>query len=385
MRNRILAASFFAFIVSMTVVFTASDAFAISAYSRKYNTDCTMCHWNTPNKLNKFGQEYLRRGHRLPGESAKVNDVYHSLSDYMSISSKIRYRDTNRSVQSFDMEALSLYSGGPLSENFSYFYEQYLHESNTNGADREKLADAYLHYKTSPENAYVTLRAGQIAPYWMMTHGTGPRLSVSRPAVLADVNVGTNPYRPRQRQYGAEVGYVSETEGYDGYVGIVNGTGHNTPNLVDNNNYKDQYLTFQKTMDKNGSNLGLYAYNGRYPYAAYEENFWQTGIGGEYLNDKWSVFGMGLLGANENNRSQDYTNVGGFLEGDMLLVDKVTGFARYDYFDRHTDSNNDEMQSGSLGVNYWMTTFARLTAEGQLKEDNKATTNSFWLQAEFMY
>lgn len=378
-------------LVGICIGFVAQDAHAISAWARRYNTRCDMCHWQL-NKLNKFGQEFLHRGHRLPNEGAKENEGYASIDKYLSFTSKIRYKDQNRNEPTFDIEAFSLYMGGPLSENYSFFVEQYLHESQTAGADREKLADAYLHYKSTGDEKYATLRAGQIQPYLMMTHGTGPRLAVSRPMLLNDVTVGSNPYRPRQRQYGAEAGYVMEDIGLRGYLGIVNGTGHTPANInQDNNSYKDQYLTLEKVIDKKGSNIGLYGYNGRYPISSgnnvtFQDNFWQGGLTGEYVfNDKFSVFGVGLLGENRRSNGTDRDSYGAFLEGNYRIIDDLAAFARYDYFDPDKDASRDFTRGSSIGLSHWLTDFARITGEVQSKDSATTTSDNYWLELQFMY
>lgn len=373
------------FVLFLFVLLGNQDASAISAWSRRYNTECSMCHWQV-NKLNNFGIEFLHRGHRLPGESAKVDDNYVNLSDYLSVTAKTRYKDGNTTYGTFDVEALSLYAGGPLSENYSFFYEQYLHESNSTRANQEKLADAYLHYKTSGENRYLTARIGQIAPYLWMTHGTGARLGISRPMPLADKDIGSNPYRPRQRQYGAEAGYVMEDWKLRGYFALVNGTGHSTPNLTDNNDYKDQYLTVEKIFDKYGSNLGLYAYNGQYPLTGFDDKFYQLALVGEFAREKFSVYGGALYGKNDTLSSGDRNSKGAYLEGDFKLpIERLAGLLRYDYLDPDTNTSNDLVKGPTVGLSYWLTTFARATLEGQWKDDGTTDTDSYILQVEFMY
>src|SRR3989338_6653425 len=50
-----------------------TDAEAITAWSRKYGADCSMCHWKQ-NKLNATGKEFLKRGHRMAGGSGKAKE-----------------------------------------------------------------------------------------------------------------------------------------------------------------------------------------------------------------------------------------------------------------------------------------------------------------------
>lgn len=374
------------FVLFLFVLLGNEDASAISAWARRYNAECSMCHWQI-NKLNNFGIEFLHRGHRLPGESAKIDDAFANLSDYLSFTVKTRFKDTDSSKSTFDVEAFSLYMGGPLSENYSFFIEQYLHESNTNQANREKLADAYLHYKTSGENRYLTARIGQIAPYLWMTHGTGARLGVSRPIPLADVNIGSNPYRPRQRQYGAEAGYVMEDWKLRGYFGLVNGTGHTSPNTVDNNDYKDQFLTVEKVLDKYGSNLGFYAYNGKYPVSGFDDKFYQLALVGSFDREKFSVYGGGLYGKNDTSTGDDRNSWGGYLEGNVKIpyVERLAGLLRYDYIDPNTDAGGDAVKGPAAGFSYWLTTFARATLEGQWKKTGEADSESYILEVQFMY
>src|SRR3970282_695052 len=96
-------------------------------------------------------------------------------------------------VNSFEQHALSLYMGGPLQKDFSYFAELYWHEnsgktSGTGDLDdyaRSKPADAYLQYlNRQSEESYTSIRFGQFSPYLLHLHGVGARLSQDRPFVI---------------------------------------------------------------------------------------------------------------------------------------------------------------------------------------------------------
>jgi len=47
---------------------SVSDAGAVPAFARKYQTSCQTCHIVFP-KLNAFGEAFRLRGYRLPGET----------------------------------------------------------------------------------------------------------------------------------------------------------------------------------------------------------------------------------------------------------------------------------------------------------------------------
>ncbi len=49
-----------------TLLLTASPAWAIPAFARKYGTSCLTCHTVYP-KLTPFGEAFRRNGYRFPG------------------------------------------------------------------------------------------------------------------------------------------------------------------------------------------------------------------------------------------------------------------------------------------------------------------------------
>src|SRR6266850_2458346 len=90
--------------------------------SRRYKepkTDCLSCHTWGSWKLNKRGQDFLRYGHHFEGD--KEDGL--GLSEYFSIASKIRFIGGNQKLESFQQNAISIYSGGSLGKGFSYFVE----------------------------------------------------------------------------------------------------------------------------------------------------------------------------------------------------------------------------------------------------------------------
>src|SRR3989338_4591506 len=338
-----------------------TDAEAITAWSRKYGADCSMCHWKQ-NKMKARGKEFLKRGHRMAGESGKAKEggVWNNISDYVSLTEKIRVQSEQGSSRpGFYVEALALYSGGPIDDKFSYFFEQYLHENNKSGADREKLAEAYLEYTSSDDADFWIARIGQISPNLMHIYGTGGRLSISRPYVLESASFASNnPYAPRGRQYGVEVGAnVWDTFGV---LGVVNGTGHKIINPPgDTNAAKDFYATVEKVFDANGSSVGFYGYKGTWQLtptvatdtgisttylSTAETNFYQLGLLGNYTLDRVSVLGGVLAGVNTPTGGTETNNLGYYVQCDLALGEKAAVFGRDDNWDGNTATANNETQ-----------------------------------------
>src|SRR3989344_2826155 len=104
----------------------APKAEAINAWAKKYGLECSTCHSVGQSTLNPFGQDFLRRGHRMSDD-----EVVADLSKLFSINTKLRVHDSN-SVghnSTFEVHAFSVYTGGVLSKHFSYFTEMYLYEN----------------------------------------------------------------------------------------------------------------------------------------------------------------------------------------------------------------------------------------------------------------
>lgn len=391
-----------AFLVSLSLVWV-SDAGAITAWSRKYGADCSMCHWKQ-NKLNATGKEFLKRGHRMAGESAKTKDgAWTNISDYVSLTEKIRYQADQAAPDrpGFYVEALALYSGGPIDDKFSYFFEQYLHENNKAGADREKLAEAYLEYTSSDADDYWIFRLGQISPNLLHTHGTGGRLTISRPYVLESASFASNnPYAPRGRQYGVEIG--ANVWNTYGVLGIVNGTGHKVINPPgETNAAKDLYLTVEKVLDDNGSSVGFYGYKGTWSLNAAdaattgisttylstsETNFYQLGLLGNYTLARISFVGGVLAGVNTPTGGTETNNLGYYVQGDLALADKLALFGRYDGWDGNTSTANNETQQIVAGLSIEPLSAGRVALEGQMtKTGTAAYTTKAVVEAQYMF
>jgi len=190
----------------------------------------------------------------MPDEEGIGSEGY-NLANYTSWASKVRFvadKDADPSTK-FDVESLSIYSGGPIDKNFSYFFEYYMHERAGDAAgagSRSKLADAYLFYNSdAAADTFYWVRAGQIYPYLIYYYGSGGRLSISRNEANNCRPGGGNDYTPRDRAYGVSAGYVYEGK-LLGEVGIVNSAGGNAnPNIAETNNFKDVYATLEYVLE----------------------------------------------------------------------------------------------------------------------------------------
>ncbi len=370
--------------------FITTDVFAIAAWARKYKFDCTVCHWNVY-KLNKTGQDFLRMGHMMAKETAKDS----SLSDYLSVTGKIRYNTYKKDT--FEEHAFSVYTGGALDKGFSYFSEMYLHENSGqvnqaaastdfNDYARTKLAEAFLQYTYGDESVYTTARFGQVLSQLLYIHGTGGRLGKDRSLALTS-KVATNQYTPFTRQFGLEVSQYYK--GLNGSFGIVNGMGTGASfNMVDSDSHKDFYASLDYEFTKEGSMVGAFGYSGIATLSTVKDHFYKVGPMFNYLAKSFTVSGLALWGWNDQANSNDkIPSVGAYLEGGYKAYgDMLTPYVRYDYFDSRT-ATQGKTHGPVAGVVWSPFSYGRFVGEYTRLNNpgGAATIDKFSLEAQFMF
>lgn len=341
---------------------TATDAAAITAWARKYNVDCSTCHAGPMYKLTPLGTDFLRRGHRM-ADDEPVTEI----AKLFSINTKLRVNDSNAPGRpsSFEVHAFSLYTGGLIASHWSYFTEFYLYENTgrttsavNSDLGRSKLADAYLMFNSSPtKTTYTTVKLGQVSPSQMLIYwNVGPRYTETRPYIVNNSTVAPNTYRPFERNFGAEV--AQTISDFHAAFGVLNGTGSSVTNSIDNNEAKDVYGTADYVLDEQGSAVGVYGYRGRglispATGAPWENTFHRVGVFGQYVKGAVNVTGAVTTGREQMTGSGiKADNLGGLVEGDVTLTDKVAVFSRYDYFDPNRDRDDDHSSGPVFGTTY---------------------------------
>lgn len=362
-----------AILAGLFVFANASNAWAIAAWAKKYNVDCSACHAVGQSTLNPLGQDFLRRGHRMSDDETAKN-----WNELFSINTKLRFHDSNAIGRNstFEAHAFSVYTGGVLSDHFSYFTEMYLYENRgkTTGAvnedfGRSKLADAYLMYTSHPNGgAYTTVRFGQISSSQMQLFwGVGPRYTETRNYLVNNSTVASNTYRPFMRNFGAEV--AQTVNNLHAAFAVLNGTGSSPTNSIDNNESKDVYGTVDYSLGGQGSAIGVYGYKGRgliipVGSSSWENEFSRVGLFGRWVNGPLSVTSAVTKGTEQlDAKNSRANNLGLLLETDYELTDKVAVFGRYDYFDPNQLKLNDHLGGPMFGTNYRLFDTGRMTFE----------------------
>lgn len=354
---------------------------AIPAWSRLTGTSCNACHATPTWQLTGTGLEFLKNGHRM--EATKVDAKEQKLDNYLSFVWKGRaYGDsldtqrtglatTQKPATNFEQHSFSLYTGGALSDRFSYFTELYLNENtgSTSGANvvqgdaaRKKLAEAFLQYNQPlSQDMFVAVRAGEILPGILHVFGVGARSAEQRAIVLNDQLAGsTNTYRPFSRQQGLDATLVGKH--FEVAVGVLDGSSTSVTNSIDADNHKDWFGSFLFTFDANHSAVGLYHYDGQYSnYAtandfstalSFDNKFKKDGLMARFIRDKFRVVGAYFMGEETMDLAGTKTkNKGYYGLVDYNFSDSFGMYVRLDSLDPNKDVANNETSMVMLGLN----------------------------------
>jgi hypothetical protein len=326
-----------------------------------------------------------------------------NLANYTSFASKLRFEAEKGATPPtlFDVEALSIYSGGSLYEGYSYFFEIYLHERGSEVGSttvvREKLAEAYLLYNSNPNSdSFWFVRAGQYTPRIIHTASTGGRVSISRPRVWNDQAGQGNLFTPRDRFYGVTGGFHTNSD-LTGEFGVSNGGGGNArPNQPENNGFKDVFGSLEYEFDDHGSSIGVYAHRGQYPatdlpgppVVTYADDFTRFAVLGSFVRDSFELSGAYSVGRNTNSPSSGGGNrspSGFYVEGAYLIAPAAALFARYDSWDTDLGTATSKTTGGALGVSYRLSNVGRIVFEGTRRSSGGTNTDRFTFEVNWIF
>lgn len=342
---------------------------AVPAWARLTGQSCNACHATPTMQLTPMGLEFLANGHRT--EATKVDPKDQKLENYFSLlfkgrvyankSDKTDMATVQKPSTQFEQHSMSIYSGGALSDRFSYFSEIYLNENtgSTSGANivqgdgsRKKMAEAFLQYNQPiNKDTFLAIRGGEILPGILHVFGVGARSAEQRALVLDGASVGTNPYKPYNRQMGMDATVVNKQ--FELALGVLNGSAGT--NQIDADNHKDIFASALWKFDSHESALGIYHYSGQFTnYTAagdsstailFDNKFDRTGILARFLRDNWRVVGVYFTGKETFNAAGlEAKNKGYYALVDFNFNDSFGIFVRTDYFKPRDDQDADTKQ-----------------------------------------
>lgn len=368
------AVVFGVFTLFLGLFFTTPNAYAIKAWAEKHGLECNVCHAGPGGGfLTPTGQDFLRRGFRLPDDEATKD-----WAKLFSINTKLRAHDSSAPGRNstFEAHAFSIYTGGVLSKHWSYFTEMYLYENTgkisgsvNNDFGRGKLADAFLMFNSRPnKDVFTTVKFGQISSEQLLiSWNVGPRFSETRPYVVNNSTVAPNSYRPFMRNFGIAIN--QHIKNLHAEFGVLNGTGTSSTNSLDTNESKDFYGSLDYDFGSSGASVGIYGYKGRGRItpasgAAWDNDFHRCGVFGRYTRGQFNFTGVATRGEEQLTADGKQAQNSGFLgEVDYFVSNKFSLFGRYDYFDPNTAIAKNHLSGPVFGFGYGLFDSGRLTFE----------------------
>jgi hypothetical protein len=268
---------------------SASPAFAVPAFARKYQTSCQTCHIVFP-KLNAYGEAFRLRGYRLPGETEEMvkqppvslgAPAYKKLwpqaiwpgeiSSAVPLAVNVKLADLNTSSRNDDgtvtqvrndlqfPQEVNLFGAGTLGEHVSYLGEVTFGE-NPDGTVSVELEHAHMGFDSpfGPEDLF-HVRIGKYAPnvvdgfqeMWLSTDAGIDSLFGYNPIGIHGGTGLAGDISP------TPISVPALVRGIEGYgiikhramwvAGLANGIGpgaNDTTGRFDGNNAKDVYARF---------------------------------------------------------------------------------------------------------------------------------------------
>jgi len=356
--------------------YTASYAAhaSIPAWARKYNMNCSGCHYPAAPRLNAAGIRFRWAGYRMPDEMGEKIDVT-QVSNYVSLRGRMRYEYSKTesqpvSTSAFTFNDVTLFYGGPLGRNFAGFSELEREPSGEVGLV------AHVMGVWGKEKSYGGFRAGQM--HWLLRDGVA---GFDRPTGVRTPNpvnspvTAAIPFRFSADQLGVEGFLVSGRNRAS--VEVLNGihtTGSGDP--PDPDTEKDFAVTDQLLFDDAGSGLTAVGYYGTVkgldPLAStLRSHFMRVAISANKIVNRFEILGGFVYGKDQDlpAAAADVSGMGYWVSGQyMFPKSSLTVFGRYEFVDPNTDvsDNGSTRVVGGLVLPVGLPEYLRLALEGAL-------------------
>lgn len=319
------------FVLTMAAAFAASVRVteATPYFSRKYETECSMCHWHQP-KLNSIGKKFQADGYRFSNDEAP--DSSFKTINNMPLSVKMEPRFTARNNASassdFQLHAIELQIGGSLPGGASLFIEKYLEERG----EYHNAGDAFV---------TLALRSGgyvKIGQFKTMSHiPDSERITLSRNIVYdtrTTLGNASNSVRLRDVQRGLEYGQrLSPSTSLTASVFNGNADAAEKSSVADNNDAKSYNVEIVRSFTR--TSLGGFYYGGDSAPAASQKNrFSRAGLTAILRpNYDWNIEMIGMAGTDKNllgdNGSTRVRTRSFSTEADYMIRDGYVAYLRH--------------------------------------------------------
>lgn len=332
---------------------------SIPAWARKYNMNCSGCHYPVAPRLNATGVRFRWAGYRMPeeiGEEAKVEQV----SNYVAVRGRFGYvydkaKGEPADQNNFALDDVSLFYGGAFGKNLGGFLEL------TKDAEEVDAGGQVLGV-WGKERSHGGFRAGQT--HMLLNSGLAGfdrPAGITAPLALSGPVTGALPVSLGGDQAGVEAFYVVGRNRISGLV--FAGYRLSDASISRGGTTKDVVLSDQFLLDKNGSGITGSIYLGSVSGIvatdpAATARFWRLALSASKIVQGFELQGGVVYGkdfklpqgtgspfASPNNRGYGYWASGQYVVPGPAL----TLFGRYEFVDPDTKAAQNGIRRFVLG------------------------------------
>jgi hypothetical protein len=328
----------------------------IPAWARKYNVNCSHCHYPAPPRLNALGLRFRWAGYRMPEEMGEQVDVT-KLDNYLAAAFETAYEYEKTSGQDaaggFTAPLVGVFYGGPLGRTFGAFLGMEF------GPDNETERTGQLTAVWGKPQSYVGLRGGLMRNFveWGVA-GFDRDIGVEAPTPLDGPLTGSVPFALGSGALGLEGFYVHGSNRLSAQVlNGVNAAGEVSATDADIN--KDYLVTDQYLLDNAGSGVQAMGYAGSIVGLdpaidpALTTRFWRLGVSANKIWSNVQLIGALVYGKDTKlPAAPDQKGMGYWVEAQYTFPQKsnFTLYGRYEFLDPNTSTASDANRRYLVGA-----------------------------------
>ena len=324
----------------------------IPPWARKYNMNCSGCHYPAPPRLNATGLQFRWAGYRMPEDIGQEMEM-DRVSDYLGTRARFQYlyekpQDEPASTSEFTLPDASVFYAGGYGRHFGGFFELAKEEDETEfGAQMVTVWGS--------ERSHGGVRVGQT--HMLLNAGVAGfdrPVGINAPTPLAGPVTAAIPFQFGGDQAGLEAFYVAGSNRVSAQLfnGIRLGEGEEGGTT----RKKDVVLTDQLILDAKGSGIIGTAYYGTVSGLdpAQEDlssHFLRLGLSASKIVSDFEIMGGVVYGrdfdlptgvgapfATDANKGYGYWFSGQYFFGENR---PLSLFARYEFVDPDSDTEDD--------------------------------------------
>lgn len=327
----------------------------IPAWARKYNMNCSGCHYPAPPRLNATGQRFKWAGYRMPEDFGERVDV-EKVQNYLAAGAQAIYEYEKTAGQptttsGFQVPGVTLFYAGPFWKNLAGFFEL---EHGPEGTERIAQFSALW----GKVNSYGGFRLGQMHNLneWGVA-GLDRPVGISTPTPIDNPLTGAIPFMLGEHAIGIEGFYVAGSNRLSAQVlnGITREGNFAAPDV---DTKKDFVITDQIIYDSAGSGIQAAGYYGTlvgvdtlFPTLA--SHFWRIAVTANKIYHDFELLGGFVYGRDSDlpGGAPEDKGAGYWVSGQYVIPkSSLILLGRYEHLDPNTAIAADANQRFVAGL-----------------------------------